>query len=104
TAPEGLNVPAETNSLTELSGDPTVLPFAPGAEVFADKEHIAHASTHLAVMQLSILSLSEIIDKALDVQPGTAYSVVNPQIRNRKAVADVFIVNRHGKSVRVTVN
>jgi hypothetical protein len=104
TAPAGLNTPAEANPMTELSGDPTVLPFAPGAEVFADKEHIARASTHLAVMQLSRLSLVEIIDEALEVQKGLPYSVVNPMIRNHKAVADVFILDRKGKSVQVTVN
>jgi hypothetical protein len=104
TAPQGLSVPAETNPLTELSGDPTVLPFAPGAEVFADKEHIARASTHLAIMQLSSMTLSEIIGAALQVQDGKPYSVANPMIRDREAVADVYIVNKQGKSVQVTVD
>src|SRR3954464_8940627 len=58
TAPQGLNTPAETNQLSELAGDPTVAPFAPKTEVFADKEHIARASVHLTLMQLSRLTLT----------------------------------------------
>jgi hypothetical protein len=104
TAPLGLGVPAEANPMTELSGDPTALPFAASAEVFADKEHIARASTHLAIMQLSRMSLAQIIGRALYVQRGIPYSVANPSIRNQQPVADVFIVGQDGKSVRVTVN
>ena len=104
TAPQGLDVPAETNPLTELSGDPTVTPFAPAAEVFADKEHIARASTHLAILQLSEMSLTQIIKEAMEEQEGTPYSVANPMIRDHRAVADVFILNKQGKSVRVSVD
>src|SRR6266436_3155882 len=82
TAPQGLNTPAESNDLSELSGDPTVAPFAPKTEIFADKEHIARASVHLTLMQMSKLSLTEIIQEALEQQPGTPYSVVNPMVRN----------------------
>jgi hypothetical protein len=104
TAPQGLNTPAEDNDLTELAGSATVSPYAPSAEVFADKQHIARASVHLAVRQMSVLSLSEIIEEALEVQAGTPYSVANPMIRNGEPVADVFIADKNGKSVKVTVN
>jgi hypothetical protein len=104
TAPQGLNTPAETNELSELSGDPTVAPFAPKAEIFADKEHIARASVHLTLMQLSRLTLSQIIREALNAQPGIPYSVANPMVRNGQPVADVFIADRHGQSKLVTVN
>lgn len=104
TAPQGLNTPAETNDLTELSGDPTVAPFAPTAEIFKDKEHIARASVHLTVMQMSKFPLSVLIEKALDVQPGVAYSVVNPMVRNGQPVADVFIADDEGNSVKVTID
>src|SRR6266436_5170362 len=68
TAPQGLNTPAETNELSELSGDPTASAFAPKTEVFADKEHIARASVHLTLMQLSRLTLTQIIREALEEQ------------------------------------
>jgi hypothetical protein len=104
TAPQGLQTPAESNDLTELSGDPSLQPFAPQAEVFKDKEHIARASVHLTLMQLSRFTLSEIIAQALEEQPGTPYSVANPEVRDGQPVADVSIVDRHGRSVKVTVN
>ena len=104
TAPQGLNTPAENNDLTELAGDPTVTPFAPATEIFKDKEHIARASVHLTVMQMSKFSLSELIEKALDAQRGTAYSVVNPMVRNGKPVADVFVADEYGRSVMVTID
>lgn len=104
TAPQGLNTPAESNDLTELSGDPNVTPFAPAVEIFKDKEHIARASVHLTVMQMSKFTLSEIILQALAIQPGTPYSVVNPMVRNGRAVADVFIVDTYGHSEKVTLD
>src|SRR4051812_46858585 len=53
TVPQGLKSSAEAADLTELAGDPSVKPFAPQAEIFKDKEHIARASVHLTLMQLS---------------------------------------------------
>ncbi|MGH6894340.1 MAG: hypothetical protein ACREEP_18995 [Dongiaceae bacterium] len=104
TAPQGLNTPAESNDLTELSGNPTEIPFAPKAEIFKDKEHIARASAHLTIMQLSKFTLSEIIQKAVAAQPGMPYSVADPQIRDGEPVVDVFIADANGKSAKVTVN
>lgn len=104
TAPQGFKTPAENNDLTELSGNPTAVPFSPKSEIFTDKEHIARASVHLTVMQMSKFSLSELIEKALDAQPGTAYSVANPMIRSGRPVVDIFIVDDHGHSVVVTLD
>jgi hypothetical protein len=104
TAPQGLDTPAEANDLTELSGSPAVAAFAPKAEVFADKEHIARASVHLAIQQMSKLTLTQFIQKGLRVQSGTPYSVANPEIRNRQPVADVFIADSQNNSVKVTIN
>lgn len=105
TAPQGLRTPPETNELTELSGDPTVAPFAPSAEVFKDKEHIARASVHLTLMQLSRLNLVQIIQKAQAKMDDDAvpYSVANPMVRNSEPVADVFFAI-DGRSEKVTVN
>jgi hypothetical protein len=104
TAPQGLNTPAEANDLTELSGDPTVSPFAPQSEVFKDKEHIARASVHLTLMQMSKLNLSQIIQTATKGANGVAYSVANPEVRNGEPVADVFFLDKHEDSVKITVN
>ncbi len=104
TAPQGLSTPAESNDLTELSGDPTVTPFAPAAEIFKDKEHIARASVHLTVMQMSKFTLTKIILQALQIQPGVPYSVVNPMVRSGRPVADVFIADGNGHSIKVTID
>ena len=104
TAPQGLETSPELTDLTELSGVASASQFQPEAEVFTDKAHIARASVHQAIRQLSKLTLSEIIEQALKVQPGSAYSVKNPMIRNGKAVADVSIADRKGHSVQVTIN
>ncbi len=104
TAPQGLKTPADTNELTELSGDPAIAPFAPAAEVFKDKEHIARASVHLTIMQMSNFTLSELIEKALAVHSGVPYSVANPMVRSGRPVADVFIADENGHSVMVTID
>ncbi len=104
TAPQGLETPAENNDLTELSGNPTVAPFAPATEVFKDKEHIARASVHLTLMQISKLTLPAIIRQAIAVQSGVPYSAANPTVRNGEPVADILIADKNGQSVKVTLN
>ncbi len=104
TAPQGLNTSPELTDLTELNGLATTDRYEPEVEVFSDKAHIARASVHLSVMQLSKYALTQIIEIALKAQSGVPYSVKNPMIRNGKAVADVFIANNEGRSVRVTIN
>ncbi len=56
-------------------------------------EHIAWASSQLNVMQISKLSLREIIERALAAQPGVAFYVHNPTVRNRRPVADLVILS-----------
>ncbi len=104
TAPQGLNISAEENALTELAGSATVLPISSKAEVFTDKEHIARASTHLTLMQLSPLNLKQVIQKALSVQSGLVFSIKNPLVRNHRAVADVSILKTDGKIATVTID
>lgn len=64
TAKERKGTDAEHNMLMKLSGNPTKETWTPKKEVFADKEHIARASMHLTLMQLSLLSLVDVIKKA----------------------------------------
>jgi hypothetical protein len=103
TAPQGLEASPEKTDLTEVLGHATLLPVAGKPVVFADKEHIARASTHQTLMQLSPYTLRQIVEAALARQPGMAYSVKNPMVRSHEAVADVAILTRTGKSVVVTV-
>lgn len=104
TAPQGLNTPAELTQLTELSGSATVSPIVAQAEVFSDREHIARASTHLTLMQLSRRSLMDMIALALSKEPGMAYSVKNPSVKDHRAVADVSILTSYGDIETVSVD
>ena len=103
TAPQGLAQLAEETDLTEMAGSAMALPTQGKAEVFTDKEHIARASMHLTLMQLSNLNLKEVIAKAARTQKGIVYSVKNPMVRDHHAVADVSILTPEGKSVVVTI-
>jgi uncharacterized membrane protein YkoI len=104
TAPQGLEASPEETDLTEISGSATTLPAVGKAEVFADKEHIARASAHLTLKQLSRFTLSEIIDIALKAQEGTVYSVKNPSVKNHKAIAEVLILTGNGHTESVNVD
>ena len=104
TAPQGLKASAEETALTELSGSATIIPITSKVEIFSDKEHIARASTHLTLMQLSILNLKQIIQKASKLQAGFVFSVNNPTVRNHKAVADVEILKDNGEVSTVTID
>jgi hypothetical protein len=104
TVPEGLGVEPEKATLTELAGDPSVNPFAPAVEVFADKEHIARASVHMTLFQLSKFTLKQAVRKALKRVPGTALDVRNPMMRQKRAVADVIIAAKDGDFYTVTVD
>jgi hypothetical protein len=104
TIPEGLAVEPEKATLTELSGDPTISPFVSVGHVFADKEHIARASVHMTLFQLSKMSLKQVIRKALHRIPGSALDVRNPVVRNRRPVADVIINGLDKEFYVVTVD
>lgn len=104
TIPEGFGVEPEKATLTEISGsaddDLTKLT----AEVFADREHIARATVHMTLFQLSKLSLKEVIERALNEQCGTPIDVRNPIVRNHRPVADVIIVDEYQSVFTVTVD
>jgi len=103
TAREGKATDAEHNTLMELSGDPTKAAWTPKKEVFPDKEHIARASMHLTLMQLSALSLVNVIEKAGAHQPGMVYSA-NPSARNGRPVVDVLVATPDNRSVHLVVD
>jgi hypothetical protein len=103
TAKQGRGEDAEHNTLEELSGDPTKDAWTPKTEVFADKEHIARASMHLTIMQLSKLSLVDVITKVEADHPGTVYSAI-PAVRGGMPVVDVLVATPEGGSVRLTVD
>lgn len=74
------------------------------AELFTDKEHIARASVHMTMFQLSKLNLKQVIEVALIKQRGTPIDVRNPMVRNHRPVADVIIVDEKQNAVRVMVD
>jgi hypothetical protein len=104
TIPEGLTVEPEKATLSELSGDAHDEVSKLGTEVFTDKEHIARASVHMTLFQLSKLTLTQVIDKALEFSPGTVIDVRNPMVRSHSAIADVIIVTADSKVNTVTVD
>ena len=104
TVPEGLGVEPEGASLTEVSGAASETPFKLNVEVFSDKEHIARASVHMTLFQLSRLTLKQVINRALAVRNGAPIDVRNPVVRNHRAVADVVIADEDGDSSTVSVD
>src|SRR5829696_1949895 len=73
TAKEGLSKDSEHNVLMELIGDATKAEWEPETEVFEDKPHIARSAMHLTVLQLTKLTLEDIVKKASAKQRGTVY-------------------------------
>ncbi len=103
TAKQGQITDAEHNTLMELAGNPTTDQWKPKKEVFEDKAHIARASMHLTLMQLTKLTLADVVQKAAAHQPGTVYSVI-PAIRDGKPVCDVLVATPDHKSVPLTID
>jgi len=103
TAKLGRSTDAEHNTLMELAGNPTTDQWKPKKEVFEDKAHIARASMHLTLVQLTKLTLADVVQKAAAHQPGTVYSVI-PAIRDGKPVFDVLLATPDHKSVHVTLD
>jgi hypothetical protein len=104
TIPEGLGVEPETATLTEMGAVATESPIKPVFEVFADKEHIARASVHMTLFQLSKLNLKQVIQRALKVKAGAPIDVRNPMVRDSRPVADVVIADYDGDAYTVTVD
>lgn len=91
------------NTLMELNGPASDAAWTPKTEVFADKEHIARSAMQLTLMQLSRMSLSDVIRKAEAQQPGTVYSAI-PAVQDGRPVVNVLVVTRDGQSKHLTIN
>lgn len=103
TAKEGLNKDAERNNLMELLGDATKAKWEPDIEVFEDKPHIARSAMQLTLMQLTKLTLEDVVKKAAAAQSGTVYSVT-PAIHNGKPAFDVLVATPDSKSIHLTLD
>lgn len=103
TAKAGLGDDAEHNALVELSGDATHNPWEAGVEVFEDKKHLTRSAMQLTLVQLSKLTLAEVIKKAEAAQPGTVYSIT-PAAKDGIPVFDVLVATAEGRSVHLAVD
>jgi hypothetical protein len=103
TAKAGRGRDAEHNSLMELKGEPNAAAWQPETEVFGDKEHLTRSAMHLTLMQLSKMSLADIVAKAASGQAGTPYSAI-PAIKDGKAVVVVLFASPEGKTSTVNVD
>jgi uncharacterized membrane protein YkoI len=103
TAKQGRDRDAEHNTLMELIGPATDATWKPETEVFEDKEHIARSAMQLTLMQLSRMSLADVIKKAESQQQGTVYSAI-PSVKDGRPVVDVLVATRDGQSKHVTVD
>ena len=103
TAKEGLGKDSEHNVLMELIGDATQPQWTPETEVFEDRPHIARSAMHLTSMQLTKLTLADVVKRASAQQQGTVYSVI-PAIREGQVVFDVLVATPEGRSSHLTLN
>ncbi len=102
TAKDGREKDTEHNTLMELIGPATGDSWAPETEVFEDKAHIARSAMHLTLMQLTRMSLADVVKKAQTQQAGTVYSAI-PAVQGGRPVVDVLVATRDGQSKHITV-
>jgi hypothetical protein len=103
TAKEGRDRDAEHNTLMELKGEPNAAAWKPNVEVFEDKAHLTRSAAQLTLMQLSKLSLADIVTKASAQQNGTPYSAI-PAMKDGKPVVAVLFAAPDGKVATVNVD
>ena len=103
TAKAGLEKDAEHNVLMELNGEATKPKWEPKTEVFADKAHLARSAEQLSLIQLSTLSLEDVVKKSVAMKKGAVYSVI-PTVKEGKTVFDVAIAGADGKATHVMVD
>ncbi len=103
TAKQGRDRDAEHNTLMELIGPATDSTWKPVTEVFEDKAHIARSAMQLTLMQLTRMSLSDVVKKAESQQPGTVYSAI-PSVQGGRPVVDVLVATPDGQSKHVTID
>jgi hypothetical protein len=103
TAKDGRARDAEHNTLMELKGEPNAATWKPATEVFDDKEHLTRSAMQLTLMQMTKLSLADIVTKAASGQAGKPYSAI-PAVKDGKAVVVVLFALPDGKSNAVSVD
>ena len=86
----------------EVFGPETDAAWKPETEIFADKEHIARSAMQLTLMQLTRMSLADVIKKAEGQQAGTVYSAI-PALQGARPVVDVLVATRDGQTKHVTI-
>lgn len=98
------SVPLDTNPAmdTDAIGPATDAAWKPETEIFADKEHIARFAMQLTLMQLTRMSLADVIKKAEGQQAGTVYSAI-PALQGARPVVDVLVATRDGQTTHVTI-
>jgi hypothetical protein len=103
TARAGKEAIPEENELAELAGDPTGSTWSPEAEVFEDMEHIARASQHLTLMQITSATLDSVARAAGEL--GTVYAIY-PAVYAGQPVFDVRVAGEDGEvsQVRLALN
>ena len=94
---------AEHNTLMELKGEANTATWKPDTEVFADKEHLTRSAMQLTLMQLTKMTLADIVAKASQGQSGMPYSAI-PAVMNGKAVVVVRFAAPDGKTSAVNVD
>jgi hypothetical protein len=97
TAKQGRDHDAEHNTLMELIGDATAAQWQPKTEVFEDKAHIARSAMHLTLLQMTNLSLADLVQKAGALRKGTVYSAI-PAVKGGQPVVTVLVATPDGKS------
>ena len=103
TAKDGRARDAEHNTLIELKGEPNATTWKPDTEVFADKAHLTRAATQLTLMQLTKMSLADVVTKAASGQAGTPYSAI-PAVKDGKSLVVVLFALPDGKTSTVNVD
>lgn len=103
TAKDGRDLDAEHNTLIELKGEPNTAAWEPSTEVFKDKKHLTRSAMQLTLIQLSKMSLGDIVTNASAGQTGTAYAAI-PAVKGGKAVVVVLFALPTGKTSAVNVN
>lgn len=103
TAKDGREQDAEHNTLIELKGEPNTASWKPDTEVFEDKKHLTRAAMQLTLMQLTKMSLAQIVAKSSADQTGTVYSAI-PTVKGGKPVVVVLFAMPNGKTAAVDVD
>lgn len=103
TAKAGRGADAEHNTLMELIGEAAAPRWQAKSEVFEDKPHIARSAMQLTIMQMTRLSLSDLVKKAAAIKQGTVYSAI-PSVKGGRPVVDALIATPDGKSAALVLD